>query len=216
VLLNFVAITAARVPRLRTFLNRLTDWSLKDEARRTFGGDAGWEKLRAAVEAAGGTTEGLSPEAFDRFLMNDDYTIELSQTSNVQIMVESVGTILETLIRRRWALWPLRDEAPDLICSDFSVSVTSVSVGTSDHVGFGTPGTVLVLPLHRRVLLVGVMGGTPKSSFMDRRDVAGVNSQTLLHANQAYSSAAEFVWLRRSGEVSTSDELLAALRPKES
>ena len=213
VMLNLVAFTAARVPSFQNAMNGVTDHALKSIARQAFSGEQGWRRFQETVRAAGGNTDKLDPQTFAVFIASDDYTITLSQTGYIQVLVDSVGVILETLAARQWNLWTASEDAPDLICSDSPVSVAMTAPNTGQYgVGFGTPNTVLTMPLGRRLLLVGAFEGRPASRVMDRSMVAAVNSLTASNANQLYSPEPDFVWRTPGGQIGGAADMFAWLR----
>jgi hypothetical protein len=77
--------------------------------------------------------------------------------------------------------------------------------------GFGTPNTVLSIPLNRRLALVSMIEVQLPRRRLSRIGVAEVNSATGRYSNQLYSSEADFVWLMRNGSIGNATDLLNAL-----
>jgi hypothetical protein len=72
---------------------------------------------------------------------------------------------------------------------------------------FGTPNTIVSVPLNRRLALVGVLDEELPSIEMDRDEIAAVNSMTGMYANQLFSPEPDFVWTMKDYSVGSLQDL---------
>jgi hypothetical protein len=116
---------------------------------------------------------------------------------------------------RKWCLWIADDAAPDLICSDNPVAPTSaVPMPGPMSPAFGTPNTIVSVPLNRRIALLSMIEEQLPALKLDRKGIAAVNSMTATYANQLYSPESDFVWTMADYRVGNADELLNVLGRK--
>ena len=110
-LMNFVALTAVRVPAVRRQVEALSDAFLKHELRQRIARPEGWEPFRGAIDAANSSATKVTEQEFRQFLDGNDYTIGLGQTEYIQMMVAGVDAILDTLVHRYWTVLSVVDGA---------------------------------------------------------------------------------------------------------
>ena len=116
------------------------------------------------------------------------------------------------LSRRKWFIWTAKEDAPDLICSDSPVAPTwLVPVEGPLAPAFGTPNTIVSIPLNRRIALVSMLEEELGPLDLDQDGVAAVNSMTGLYSNQLYSASSDFVWITKEHRVAKASDLLEAL-----
>jgi len=110
---------------------------------------------------------------------------------------------------RKWSVWVLADDAPDLICSDNPVALTWKTQNPGDWPpGFGLPNTQVTCPLTRRIMIVGSFEGQSDTCFLDADDVATANSCTGRNAERLFSAEEDFTWMMRNGQIGRKSELL--------
>jgi hypothetical protein len=195
VLLNFVALSFVRVPSIRATTSDFIDRVGKSLARLAFLGDDGAKRLRSNLEAAERKLSDDELKKLQAFVESDDYTVNLDQNWHIQLMRDSVGVLLPALAKRHWAVWTVADGAPDLVCSDRPVTLWQLDPHPLIPPGFGTPNTVLTIPLSRRVLLVSRFEDLLPTSFeLDAVNVALMNTFRATWASQIYSEDADWAW----------------------
>ena len=124
-------------------------------------------------------------------------------------------TLAPLLSLRKWCLWIADEAAPDLICSDSPVAPTwAVPMPGPMSPAFGTPNTIVSVPLNRRIALMSMIEEELPATSLDRDGVAAVNSMRVMYANQLYSSELDFVWTMADYRVGDAAQLLAALGEK--
>lgn len=200
-LMSFIAVTAARVPEVKNAISEfLEDAAKKHEIM-----------LRQTARKDGATPQsekkGRSPSE------RNEAASLCNQTTHVRLMMDMVPTLIPLLGQRNWSLWALEDDAPDLICSDRPVSLTWVIPMSGLYPpGFGLRGTVVTVPVTRRIALVGTFEPQAAHLTIGRFQVACINSATGMYANQLYSSEADFAWRMVNGEIGGATDLITALR----
>lgn len=210
-LLNFVAISATRIPIIRSTIAAGIDGLMKQFGRQALLGPEGAKRLREIPENASMSDEEMVQ--FQAFIAGNDYTIDVDQNWHIHTMLEAIDALLPALAKRNWAVWSVAEGAPDLVCSDRPVALYATKqFPPLLPPGFGTPNTLLTLPLNRRVMLASQFEEMPaESSVIDRDDVAAMNSLQALHAIQVYSSVEDWVWVDGNGVAAGSQAYLDSL-----
>lgn len=193
-LMMFVAFMAVRVPRIR---ETITDFI--DDVRQS------QEFAREWAEQQGHRVQEVNEHEFEVF----------DKTWHVQQMVQMAAPLAPLLSLRKWCLWIADETAPDLICSDSPVAPTwAVPMRGPMSPAFGTPNTIVSVPLNRRIALVSMIEEELPAMNLDRDGVAAVNSMTAMYAKQLYSSGPDFVWTMADYSVGDTTQLLSALGEK--
>jgi hypothetical protein len=225
-LMGLVALLAVRVPRIRKTVSDFIDRAEKMALRALFATRTGREqfrqfleqhkaamppKQRAEVERQLKDDSDLSEMA--KFVGSDAYAVSYDQTWEVQMMLHMAITIMPLLSLRNWSLWMAAEGTPDLVCSDSPVGLAwAKQTSGLWPPGFGVPGTVVSLPLSKRIGVVGMFEPLPRKLVIGRDEIAAMNAATLMHADQVFSAEPDFVWKTRSGCPGGKAELLAGLQ----
>jgi hypothetical protein len=213
-LMLFIAFMFARVPQIRKTLSAFTAGLLGDLNALMLSSPQGLARFRRQIED--NKNRALSDGEFDKIVaagLEGHFEFDFEQTWYVEQMLWMSEKLAPILAKRKWQIWKVASDAPDLICSDRPVAPTwlqeqSVPLSPS----FGTPNTIVSIPMNRRLVIVSLLEEEIGPITLDRNGVAAVNSMTALYANQLYSSGENFVWLTNDGHVKEADELLVALR----
>lgn len=215
-LMVFVAFMAVRVLRIRDVLSDLIDRVSRAEIQLMLATQEGQEHFRSTLAELGHEVSDEDFEQLVAFGKSDDYAVNYEQTWHVQEMIHMAATLAPLLSLRKWQLWIADETAPDLICSDSPVAPTwAVPMPGPVSPAFGTPNTIVSVPLNRRMAMVSMIEEELPASTLDREGVAAVNSMTAMYANQLYSSEEDFVWTMKDSRVGDSAQLLDALRKQE-
>jgi hypothetical protein len=67
------------------------------------------------------------------------------------------------------------------------------------------------VPLNRRMALVGTFELLPKRQTVGAEFVAGINTGTMIYANQVFSAEQDFVWLMKDQTIGRMANFLATL-----
>ena len=212
-LMMFVAFMAVRVPPIRNILSDFIDRLSKAQINMMLSTKEGQASFRKTLADLGHT---MIDEEFERlveFGRSEEYDVNYEQTWHVQEMVRMGITLAPLLSLRKWRLWQADDSAPDLICSDRPVAPTWLTPMPGPiSPAFGTPNTIVSIPLNRRIAMVSLIEEELPDMPLDEQGVAMVNSMTGLYSNQLFSSAPDFVWAMKDGRVGRSQDLLKALQ----
>ena len=215
-LMMFVAFMAVRVVRIRDILSDVIDRVSKAEIQLILATEEGQGQFRQTLAELG---HEISDDEFERlvtFGKSDNYDVNFEQTWHVQEMIRMAVILAPLLSLRKWCLWIADEMAPDLICSDSPVAPTwAVPMPGPMSPAFGTPNTIVSVPLNRRIGLVSMIEEELPAMNLDRNGVAAVNSMTALYANQLYSPAPDFVWTMADYRVGDTAQLLRALGDKQ-
>lgn len=225
-LLTFIAFLAVRVPPIRNQVTDFIDRASKAQLRATFATPEGRDRFRSIITEHCRTLPLSDQEKIKQLLQadpdleemaeyvnSDRYEVGYEQTWNVQTMVQMAITLLPVLGRRKWSLWSVATDAPDLICSDCPVCLTwAKDVHGPYSPGFGLSNTLVTVPLGKRLLLSSTFEGL-EAVTLDGKGVAAMNARTSMCANKLYTSKTEFVWLTKEGALGSVGDLLRGLSP---
>jgi hypothetical protein len=212
-LINLVALLAVRVPRIRQTVSDFIDQAEKMALRALFATKKGRDQFRQFVEQNKATLDPMQRAEVERLLRKDSdldemaefvgsgrYTVSYDQTWEVQMMLRMTITLMPWLSLRNWSLWVAAEGTPDVICSDSPVGLAwTKKTSGSWPPGFGVPGTIVSVPLSKRIGLVGMFEPLPRKLIIGRDEVAAMNSATLMYADQVFSPQPDFVWRTANG-----------------
>lgn len=213
-LMMFVAFMAARVPSIRNKISEFMSDIHRSMLQLWCASDAGKASLRQTIESSGTTMDDDEFAKLLDFGRSGDYEISIEQTFCIKQIFEIAIPLTGMLSKRHWQLWSIAGEAPDMICSDCPVAASWIIPAQSQLLspGFGVEQTIVSVPLHRRLALVGVFEEGLPESKLDAKGVAAINSMTGCHANQIYSSESDFIWMTRQHEIGNATDLLRQLQ----
>lgn len=213
-LMMFVAFMAVRVPRIRNTISTFLSDVSKAQLLALLANDSGQRAFRRSLDASGAS---VSDEDFGRFIefaRSGEYDIDFEKTWHVKQMVEMGVALGPVLSLRQWQLWPVAADVPDLFCSDSPVTPSWLIPPPSPLItpAFGFRSTIVSVPLHRRLALVGVFEDNLPETELNDKGVAAINSMTGCQANQIYSSESDFIWMTRQHEIGHTADLLRQLQ----
>lgn len=214
-LMMFIAFMAVRVVRFRDFQSDAVDRIHKALVHTQLSTETGRASFRKIIEEQKGP---LSDEMFDKlveFGQSDDYEVNYDQSHYVHEMLRMGIELAPALSLRNWRLWKAEDDSPDLICSRSPVAATWATAPPPGmslfSPAFGTPNTIVSVPLNRRLALVGMLEVELPTRQLDRDGVASVNSMTSMYASQFYSSEPDFIWMMHDYSIGQIKDLWSAL-----
>jgi hypothetical protein len=201
--LNFVALMVTRIPRTRKVVAKAVDHGAKGELRSLFSTPEGWSRFKEVLANQGQQINDGEYEHFRRLAFSEDYSVDLDQTTHVQMMVKQLmDVLLPALAERNWSLGIAVDEALDFICSDVPVSVwPAVGVDPSSPITVLTRNTVLTFPITRRLIAIARYEGIKPVLGVKAEGVAMFNRWTLSEARQLFSPGPDFAYLRLDGTI---------------
>ena len=217
--LNMVALMALRVPAFLTFSNRIGTTLVRQLGHTLIATPEAWKATTDRMRAKGIELPEISYEEMKQFVESDDYSIDVDLGQNwlAQMLIDSSRPMLSHLSRRRWYLTVVAPDAPDIICSDNPVSLSRTPMFPSgENVGFAMPGTLLLFPVNRRMVLVGSFEGIMLPNPAPEKTVALINGATGRNAERyLFSPTSDFIWRDHNNRVRHTADLLAHIRDAE-
>lgn len=217
VLLNFVSLTAARVPYYR----RGVISALESETGKPFDEAVALSKSwQFIMKWLPSMNIGWDSKDCEAFLAQEQPESAKAENYHFFSMLLAQGTILDLLGQRTWSLLVAEDDAGDFICSDNPVGLHSLLPPPPEYVSpfFSHEDTIVTFPLTRELALKGIY--TEDNSYLSieyvpLQLVAGVNSQTMEKAvRYFYSHKDDFSFISASGDVGRIGDTLDHLRAK--
>lgn len=212
-LMMFIAFQGVRVTGVRDILSSFINDVSKQQIRMTLATAEGRAGFRQVLEQDGGELTDDEFEQLVEFGRREEFDVDFEQTWHVQQIVRSALGLAPLLSQRKWCLWVCEDDSPDLICSDRPVAATwAVPMPGLMRPAFGTPNTIVSVPLNRRMAMVSMIEEKLPEQRLDRAGVAAVNSMTAMYGNRIFSPESDFVWTMRDYQIGDSEALVEALR----
>ena len=219
-LLYYVALIVANNPARRGGTNQTLERVLYFMAQMMLHGPATFEAAQAECRRDGVPLLGdVSYDELQEMVEGGGVFYEIPTIRHLQGLGVLVDSVASLLMDRDWSLLITPASAPDFISCDRPVNLVWDVVNYPDLMisgqplpppGFGMPKTQLVVPLGRRVTLLGTFESLPRRLRADLPLVAEINRRIVRHATRfVYSARAEFVYLNKEQRVCSSGELLA-------
>ena len=115
---------------------------------------------------------------------------EVDQTWKIRQQISAAIKLMPFLSLREWSLFTPNSDAPDFICSDSPVCVTSSNGKIGHSVGFCERQSVVTIPLGRRHALAGFFEGS-KDLMLSMSEVGGFNLMTTTNSRYVFSATQE-------------------------
>ncbi|HEY8390842.1 MAG TPA: DUF4238 domain-containing protein [Clostridia bacterium] len=215
VLMNFIALTIARVPSTRKTLEepfmKISEKILKIAL-------ASPERYHTLMERLKKKGYDISDAPYDSmldFLRKKEYELEFNNTFHIQNLLIVMDSVLPYLVNRNWVLVEATEAY--FICSDRPVTLHWTNPRDSFYgPGFGMKETNVIFPVNKNLLLLGRFEEIKKNhTKISREGVAWLNSLTLMQAMQyIFSPEKDFIYLSRELQVSDSSVLLQRIQKR--
>jgi hypothetical protein len=215
-LMNFIAVTALRVPHQRNIIAHARRRSMKMTMSLMVESKDRWERLKERAKEAGFINKDVPYETARDFALDESqYTIKLDRGSLIATAFSALDNLIPLLLRRRWWIAIAEEGAGDFVCSDNPVARHWTVDSHPPRVpGFGEAPTSIVFPLDRRMVLVGDWTGDEMTVEVGRETVAYFNSiiisaadRFIIHPDRSFWWY--MWWHLEEGRFAHSDELLA-------
>jgi hypothetical protein len=209
ILFEFIATLAVRVPRHRRWLSNLVDSVARSHLHETTTKEQ-WDTRCAGMRGI----VGHPPPPWELARDVGALRFEADHTWLVAMSLLNTELVLKCLEPRHWGLLVAVGDAPNFVCCDSPVSlIPNDSPPPGGRVlGWATPHTTALIPLTRRVVLIGSMDDAPAPyrAVRDRRVIAELNAFTVKNATRwVYSPTDEFVWRKPDGAMGHASDLRA-------
>ena len=206
----FLALQAVRIPAFRDLITSVLQ-QVHKKVLRVIGSTAERFEMTVKKMKDDGIDIGKTTyEEVRRFIEDDAFDMEYPSDLFVQQLLVLFRDLFPYLADRNWSLRCAGETSGDFVCSDRPVGLSwAPGLETLAPPGFGMQGTIVSLPLSRKIALEGRFEGTSRVSTADARLVALINGQTVLAAEQCvYSPSDDFVWARPGSALQHSVEFL--------
>ncbi len=214
-LLNFVAVQAARTPRIRNLVSGVVEKTVKNHLCKSIETPSGWHEFKEFLIERGTQVCEEDREHYRQFVSDGDYSVAIDQTWHVKMMIDMVNELLPYLADRHWTLGVVADNAPDLICSDFPVGIMPLkAVNPSAPMTRINPNTLLTFPLTRRLIVLAASEPRPPVVGVHEGGVAGFNAITVTGAKYVLSGRPDFFYLDSGKTLRQKSDLLRFLQQR--
>jgi hypothetical protein len=213
VLLNFIALGAARNPQFRNQLESMHDKMGRMAAQSLTADKKTWDNITAKAKAKGlKLDDSVSFEDIKKFVDSNAYDVKISTLWRLDLELTAVDAVLQTLPLRKWTIIRTQDEAGDFICCDRPVSLrwnSEVKERPLFGPGFGTLKTILIIPISHKLALLGTFESGGGAIVADRNKIAAINAATLAMADrQIYSREQHFCYFDDNMAIVSEQQLL--------
>ncbi len=217
VLLYFIAILAARVPKQREGISRVMHDLMKLTLEVATSTPERYQRQLELCRQAGKEMPDVPYEEM-REAIRENLTFDVDQTWKVGQVFRDADTIGRVLPARRWCILLTEGDGPSFICSDAPVALvpTEPRQGFFQGVGWGMPGTAAFIPLSKRIALCGMFDDrlTEDAVPVGKQFVSQVNAAMLATAHKhVYSPREDFLWLRADGRFRHASDLNGTREP---
>jgi hypothetical protein len=150
----------------------------------------------------------MDREALTQRLEEEAFGFEMSSTDHVRGLGIQVDFLAELLAERTWSVL-IATEAPEFVIGDHPVSLEWKNENRSPFPpGFAAHETELLVPIGRRVALLGLYGGTPRCIRADPQVIGEANRRVVVRSRFVYSSLATYTFAA-GGNICSSEGLFA-------
>ena len=196
-ILTMIAILTVRSPEMREhwrqfhaeIAKRIMDNGLFTKER--------WEKSAAAAGILPPPL-GSTYEEMKAFHEEGKYKLKVPTIAHLAREMEMVDILLPLLADRNWLVLSAPDESSQFITSDHPAVLkwrnsADVPLYLRNNPGFGLPGTRLLVPLRRDLVVLGEYDGRDDAEQASRELVAAFNTQMIISAySQLYAPSSAF------------------------
>jgi hypothetical protein len=191
-----MALAAARVPWMRKVAAAVTNQFLKDHFRQVFNAPGAFEKISQEFAELGFKMDQKGFDEFREHILGDEVQINMDQTTTVMTTFQAAAEFVPYLSQRRWMLAVVKDDAPDLICSDRPVSlVPPANIPLRKMPDLRDHDTLVILPLNKRLIALGTYMKAKPITTTGRFEVACLNHYTADGARQVFHAGGDFAIL---------------------
>ena len=219
-ILNLVALLAARHPRMRENVRDFHERVIKQMMHLTVATPERYEASfgRAAKDGADAPAPHVDYVAMKDFIDGEKYSIKMSTTGHVENELLLLDTILPSLGGRQWFLMRAGADSGGFVTSDHPVALIwseQRDRGFFNSPGFGMKGTEVVFAVSHDLAIVGTFEGPAGTRDITSDEVALVNGIVVAHSDrQIYSRDDKFVYLAHDGQIRRGADLLRHLPEK--
>jgi hypothetical protein len=213
-ILNFLALQIIRGPRQRAIDVDAMKMTFQQMMTETVSSPAAWEHTLNRLRDAGEVVPRIPYAAAKHFVEKRAFSVnvEIPNSRHIEMFVKLSDPVLQLLTRRIWRIAQTADGC-ELVTSDTPVGIVGLAGTGKRIIGFGTPNTMVVMPLTPRLLLYGCFGNVEMAAPMPQEEVALINTTLVCSSHRFVYARSEAFFLRNdSGAVRGTIEIMSELR----
>ena len=199
ILMNFIGWIALHNPRWREMWTGFQETVIKRIMDLMTSTPEVWSStVRQARQAGyvGDATDGVTYESVRCLVEADAFAVSVPNEHHIGLALDTLDTILDTLMKRKWWMVVAPPESGGFVTSDHPVVLMWSDPALRGGLyppGHGRRGTQLTFPLSSRVALVGAFEIDEQVDVVDEHFVAQINAVTILHSDrQVYARDLHF------------------------
>jgi hypothetical protein len=156
----------------------------------------------------------LSYEDAKKFVTEENYTIEFPHGSDAPAEFHGQDTVLQQLGMRKWMFISAPADSPGFVTCDYPVCLSFEDPSIRRRaVGHAMPGTNLVFPVCRRLVVIGSFEGEGGRKVGDESFVERINAHIASFAVRHVLGSGNDVRFAVDGGVKVGAEMLDAIQP---
>lgn len=201
IILSFISLLAVRTPAMREHMESQITPIIDMIARLTVSSQERYEHTVKDYEEKTGTAlaDQVSYEQMRKFVQEGNYKISLKREFLIAAEIQISKAVDETLHQRSWRLFRSTSTSGDYITSDNPVTLMWESE-RNESPGFLVPGTVVIFPVSKSLILVGDFNGVEGVFDAEDNFVAIFNANTIFRSvERIFSSDKNFFYIDKNG-----------------
>jgi Protein of unknown function (DUF4238) len=215
-ILNYVTLQIVRGPKQRQMSVDAVQLITLQMMDKTVSSPVAWKDTVNRLRDDGDEVPPIPYAAAKRFVEQRRFktNVDIPNTHHIETLAKMSDPILKLLARRTWRIAQTA-EGCELITSDTPVGIVGFTGTGRVSIGFGTPNTMVVVPLTPHLLLYGCFGNVPIETPIPRDKVALINTTLLCASHRFLYARSKHFFLRADpGVVPASIEVIKTLREK--
>jgi hypothetical protein len=176
------------------FLNLLATSLVRGQTMRMTNSKVFDLELKRLIREKGQSGPIQCPSVFQEH--TDSFQFDFDRITHLKAMLRQTQAALELMSLRDWTVRVVAEDVPDLICSESPVGLVPLAEQVPDV--WLDPNALVVMPLNRRVVVIGMLTECPLPEYVDLRLLAHINAATTRGTNQVYCSEPHFATFHRN------------------
>jgi hypothetical protein len=203
-IITFIAFMSMRLPSMRemwrgfheNIANKIMDMTLHTKDR--------WESTKARMKADGALKheDNVTYEQLKSFVDERRCTIQVKNEHHIHTEMLGVETVSPYLFDRNWVVVVSDNNANNFITSDRPTVLSwdepdKVPLMRRNSPGFGLLGTTVILPVSRKIALIGKFEDTWQEGVVlaNRETIAAINAEIASNAHEKIIAPSEKFYL---------------------
>lgn len=191
VLVNFLALLAARNPRYRRMLSDYYEVVIQKWLDYLLSKKKTWDRGIQELRKKGfDISNNVTFESMSAFVKDNNFAVNIPNVYKLKNEFSAFESILPCLHHRTWSVLVPKDTGVFFIASDHPLILSWTNPGIQFPLGFGLKKTEVLVPISKRCALVGTFEGDHSPHIMlDKYYVAEMNRRIIQTAERQYYSS---------------------------